>query len=84
MIDVLKEYLRLRHGVVRVPLTYIIRKKIKVQTYGDYPKYVTPNDKMIIRMLHLPLDKNKLQNEKSAQSDKEHIEYEIDIDPQEH
>ena len=34
---------------------------------------------MIVRMLHLPLDMNKLHNEKSAQSAKEHMtEYKID------
>ena len=56
----IEEYLRSCHGVMRAPLTYIIRKIIIVQTYGDYLRYVTHNDEMITRMLHLPLDKNKL------------------------
>ena len=72
-IESIKEYLESHYGVVRVPLASIIRKTITVQVNGDYPKYVTPDDKMIIRMLHLPPDKNKLHNKQSAQS-----EYEID------
>ena len=43
--------------VMRAPLAYIIRKTIIVQIYGDYPKYATPNDEMIVRMLHLPKTK---------------------------
>ena len=54
------------------------KKTITVQTYGDYPKYATPDDKMMVRMLHLTLDKNKLHGKKSAQSVKECMtEYEI-------
>ena len=65
--------------VIREPLAFIIRKTIIVQTYGEYPSYVTPDDKIITRMLHLPPDKNRLHNKKSAQSVKEHTaEYAID------
>ena len=64
--------------VVRAPLTYVIRKAITVQTYGDYPAYATPDDKMIIMMLHLPSDKNKMHNEQSAQSVIDATKYEID------
>ena len=50
-------------------LAYVIRKTIIVQTHGDYPKYVIPNDEMIARMLHLHPDKNKLLwNRMSVQS----------------
>ena len=56
----IKEYLRSCHGVVRATLAYIIRKTILVQTYGDYPKYMTPDDEMITRMLHLPQENNKI------------------------
>ena len=56
--EVIKEYLRSSQYVMRAPLAYIIRKTILVQTYGEYPKYVTPDDEMITRMLHLPPDKN--------------------------
>ena len=72
-LEVIEEYLRSRHGVMRVPLKYVIRKTIIVQTCGDYPKYVTPDEDMVARMFHLPLDKNKLHNKKSAQSVKEHM-----------
>ena len=68
MMESIEEYLRSCHGVIRAPLAYVIRKTIIVQVYGDYPKYATPYDKMIARMLHLPPDKNKLHNEQSAQS----------------
>ena len=64
----IEEYFQSYHGVIRVPLAYIIRKTITVQVYGDYPKYATPDDKMIARMLHLTPDKNKLHNKQSAQS----------------
>ena len=62
MMEAIEEYLRSCQDVERVPLGYIIRKTIIVKTYGDYPKYATPDDEMIIRMLHLPPDKNKLHN----------------------
>ena len=42
---------------MRAPLGYVFRKTIIVQTFADYPKYATPNDEMIARMLHLPPDK---------------------------
>ena len=64
----IEKYLRSCHGVVRAPLAYIIRKTITVQTHGDYPKYATPDDEMIARMLHLPPGKNRLHDEQSAQS----------------
>ena len=69
----IEEYLRSHHGIMRAPLACIVRKTIIVQIHGDYPKYETPDDK-IIAMLHLSPDKNKLQNEQSAQSVKEHTE----------
>ena len=50
----------------------MIRKTIIAQTYGDYPKYATPDDKMIARMLHLSQEKKRLHDEQSAQSVKEH------------
>ena len=79
MMESIKDYLRSHHGFVIAPPAYNIRKNIKVQIYGDYPQYVTPNNKMITRMLHLPPNKNKLHNEQSAQSVGEHTaEYEID------
>ena len=57
----IKEYLRACHGVIKAPLaSYVIRKTMTVQTNGDYPTYATPDDKMIARMLHLPLNKNTL------------------------
>ena len=52
--------------VIRAPLAYIIRKTILVQTYGDNPKYATPDNEMIARMLHLPQDKNKLLSKQDA------------------
>ena len=58
---------------------FVIRKTITSQVYGGYPKYATPDDKMIARMLHLPLHKNKLHNKQSAQSVTEHTgEYKKD------
>ena len=51
--EAFEEYLRSHHGVIRAPLTYIIRKTIIVHTYGGYPMYVTPDNRMIARMLHL-------------------------------
>ena len=59
MMEAIKEYLRFCCGVVRAPPAYIIKKNVVVKT-GDYPKYATPNDKMVARMLHLPPGKNKL------------------------
>ena len=64
---------------MRVPLAYIIRETILVQTYVDYPMYATPDDEMIARMLHLPQDKNKLLSEINAQSARAYTaEYETD------
>ena len=51
MIQSIEEYLRSCYGVVRASLTCVIRKTILVQTYSDYPKYVTSDDKIIIKML---------------------------------
>ena len=79
MMESIEQYLRSCSGIVRAPLAYVIRKNITVLTYGDYHMYVTPENKMIARMLHLSPDKNRLHNEQSAQSVKEHTaEYEID------
>ena len=78
-IEAIKEYLRLHHQVDWAPLAYVIRKTITVQTYGDYPPYATPDDKMIARMLQLPPDKNKMHNKQSALSVTVHMsEYKID------
>ena len=63
----IKKYLRSCCGVVRAPLAYVIRKTITVQTMEDYPTYVTPDNGMIARMLHLPPDKNKLLSKKDVQ-----------------
>ena len=62
IMEAIKEYLRLHHGVVRAPLAYIMRKTIIVQTCGDYPTYAAHDDKMIAMMLHLPSDKNKVHS----------------------
>ena len=67
----IKEYFRSYVCVVRVPLASIIKKTKTVQTYGDYPKYAAPDDKMITRMSHLPQE--RLKNEQSAQSVNEHM-----------
>ena len=37
MVEAIKEYLSLCHGVVRAPSAYIICKTTTVQTYDDYP-----------------------------------------------
>ena len=68
MMETIKEYLRSCHGVVRVLLAHVIKKTILVLTYGDYPKYVVPDNEMIIRMLHLPPDKNKIFLDSDVQS----------------
>ena len=65
--EAIKKYLRSYGGVIWAPLAYVVRKTIIVQTYGDYPKYATPDDDMIARMSYLPSDKNKVHNEHSAQ-----------------
>ena len=75
----IKEYFRSHHGVVRASLADIIRKTITVQTCVDSPTYATPDDEMIVLMLHLLPDKNRLHDEQSVQSVKEHTaEYKID------
>ena len=54
------------HKIVsQITLCGVVRRSL-VQTYGDYTKYASPDDEMIARMVHLPLEQNKLQNEKSA------------------
>ena len=79
MMEATEEYLRSCQGVMRAPLAYIIRKTILVQTYDEYPKYATPDDEMIARMLHLPPDKNKLLQEQDSQTAKAcTAEYKID------
>ena len=71
VMEITEEYHRLYCGVVRAPLSDIIRNNIIVQTYDDYPRYVIPDNEMITMMLHLPLDKNKLLTEKEVSSVKE-------------
>ena len=62
-----------------MPVAYIIRETIIVETNCDYCMYATLDDEMIPRMLCLPPDKNRLHNMHSAQSVKEHTaEYTID------
>ena len=79
MMESIKEYLRSCCAVVTVPLACMIREIIIVQIYGDYPEYGTPDNKMITRMLCLHPDKNRLNNEQSAQLIREHMaEYKID------
>ena len=77
-IEFIKECLKLCHSVVRAPHAYIIRKTIIVLTYGKDQVYTNPYNKIITSILHLTPDKNKLHNEQSAPSVKEHAaEYEI-------
>ena len=79
MMEAIKEYLRSCLVVMRASLAYVIWKTILVQTSGDYPKYATPDDEIIARMLHLPPDMNRLHNEQSAQAVMEFTaEYEIE------
>ena len=73
MMEAIKQYRRSCHGVIRALLAYIIRKTIIVQTYGDYPKYATPDYEMIARMLHLPSETNKLLFQHSVHSVKDHM-----------
>ena len=65
--EVIKEYLKSCHIVIRAPLAYDIRKTILVKAYGEYHKHTTPDDEIIARILHLPPDKNKLLQEQDAQ-----------------
>ena len=44
MMESINEYFRSHHGFVRPALAYVIWKTITVQTYGDYPRYTTPDD----------------------------------------
>ena len=79
MMEAIKDYLRSCCGVLRMPLAYVVRKTVLVEIHADYPKYVTFDNERVTRMLHLPLDKNKLHNKKSVESVKAHMaEYEID------
>ena len=53
--------------------------KRRIETYGHYPKYATPDDKLIARMFYLPPDKSKFLSEHDVQSVKVHTsEYKID------
>ena len=63
IMESIEEYLRSHCNVMRAPLACIIRKARTVQTYGDYPKCLTPDNEMIVRVLNLPPDKNKWHNE---------------------
>ena len=72
MMETIKEYFRSHCDVMKAPLAYITRKTITVHTYEDYPRYATPDNKMIARMLHLPPDKNKLHNEQCTVSQGTH------------
>ena len=72
MIEAIKEYLRSNHGVIIASLAHVITKVVIVQTYDDYPKYVTPDDEMIARKLDTPQDKNRLHNEQRTPLVKEH------------
>ena len=79
MMEAIEEYFRSCHDVVRAPLAYVIRKTIIFQTYGDYPKCMTPDNKMIVRMLHLSQDKSKLLLKHSISLIKENsVEYDVD------
>ena len=68
MIEAIEQYFRSCPVVVRAPLAYAIKKTIQVQNYGDYPKYLTCDNEMINKMLHLPPEKNKFLMEQDAQS----------------
>ena len=68
--EAIKEYLRSCFSVVRAPLAYVIRKIMLVQTYGEYPKYKTPDNEITTRMLHLLPDKNKILLDSDVQSNK--------------
>ena len=77
--EAIEENLRSCHGAIRAPLAYVIRKNVMAKTYSDYPKYATLDYQIIARMLHLPLDKNKLFLEYNVHSVKEQTaEYDID------
>ena len=55
---------------MRVPLAYIIRKTISVQTYSDYPTHETSDNEMITRMLHLSIEKTKYRSKCSVRKSK--------------
>ena len=75
----IKNYFRLDHDVVRSPLAYIMRITIVIQKFGDHLMNVTPNDKMIFRVLNLLPDMNKLLREHEASLFIDHMtEFEID------
>ena len=48
-------------------MAYMIRETIAVQTYGDYPTYATSDEEMVTSVLHLPSDKNKMNNKQREQ-----------------
>ena len=66
MIEAIKTYLSSCYGVKRMPLTYIIRKTIVIQTDITYLQCT------ITMMLHLPMEQNKLCSEEAASSRKQH------------
>ena len=68
MMESIKKYQSYCHGVMKVPFAYKIRKAITVQTYGNYPKYATPDNEMITRMIHLhKITKNYTMNKVHSQ-----------------
>ena len=71
IIEAIKKFLRLCVGAVKAPLAYITKETTIVHTYGDYPKYMTPDDKMIASVLHIPPEKNNLLLEHNVHSVKE-------------
>ena len=50
MMEAIKEYIRLCHGIAPSPLANAMWKTIVVQTYGGFPTYATPDDKMIFAL----------------------------------
>ena len=75
----IEEHLRSCSGVKRAFLAYIIRKIITVQTYDIYSWHTTPEDKIIARMLHLPMEQNRFWTESMASTRAEHrAAYKID------
>ena len=65
----IKEFLRSLHHLIGDLLAYITKKFLKVHTYDDYPKYVTSDNEMIARILHLPPVKNKANSVKKCMAD---------------
>ena len=55
--EAIENYLRLRHGVERAPLAYIVKKMMAVHPFAQI-RYITPEDEMIVRMMHLPKAEN--------------------------